>query len=100
MVQDKINLIFKEFDFILMPSSPTTAFKLGEKTTDAVSMYLADIYTVTANLAGIPAISVPLFRHSNGMPFSLQLMASGQNEVPLLSISERLLRKCASAKSS
>src|SRR6185369_11932170 len=98
LVQDRIDLILKEFDFVLMPSSPTTAFKLGEKMTDPVSMYLADIYTVTANLAGTAAISLPLFHHSNGMPFSLQLMASRQNEVPLLTISEQLLRKYAPAK--
>jgi aspartyl-tRNA(Asn)/glutamyl-tRNA(Gln) amidotransferase subunit A len=54
-------------------------------------MYLADIYTVMANLAGCPAISLPLFRHSNGMPFGLQLMADRFNEVSLLRISNGLL---------
>jgi len=51
---------------------------------DPVAMYLADIYTVMANLVGIPAISLPLFKHSNGLPFGLQVMANRFNEVSLL----------------
>ncbi len=50
------------------------AFKIGEKMDDPIAMYLADIYTVLANLTGVPAISVPLHRHSNGMPYGLQIM--------------------------
>jgi aspartyl-tRNA(Asn)/glutamyl-tRNA(Gln) amidotransferase subunit A len=90
---DKIQLIFKDFDFILLPTSPTTAFKAGEKMNDPIAMYLADIYTVMANLAGIPAISLPLFWHSNGMPFGLQVMANRFNELSLLQISTRLMKK-------
>ena len=66
---EKTQLVFNEFDFILMPTSPSVAFKIGEKTDDPIAMYLADIYTVFANLTGIPGISLPLFKHSNGMPF-------------------------------
>jgi aspartyl-tRNA(Asn)/glutamyl-tRNA(Gln) amidotransferase subunit A len=58
---------------------------------DPVSMYLADIYTVMANLVGIPAISLPLFKHSNSMPFGLQVMANRLNEVSLLQVSNLLL---------
>jgi aspartyl-tRNA(Asn)/glutamyl-tRNA(Gln) amidotransferase subunit A len=90
---DKIQLIFNTFDFIILPSSPVTAFKTGEKMNDPVAMYLADIYTVMANLAGIPAISLPLFTHSNGMPFGLQVMANRFNELPLLQVSKMLLGK-------
>ncbi len=57
----KSNEIFRDFDFILLPTSPTTAFKLGEKINDPIAMYLADIYTVMANLTGIPAISTSSF---------------------------------------
>ena len=91
LLTDKISLIFNDFDFILLPTSPVTAFKTGEKMDDPVAMYLADIYTVMANLVGIPAISIPLFKHSNGMPFGLQVMANRFDEVSLLQISDLLL---------
>ena len=65
-------MIFKDFDIIILPTSPSTAFKFGEKSHDAVEMYLADIFTVYANLAGIPGISFPLGKHTNGMPFGVQ----------------------------
>ena len=58
----QIQLIFNDFDFIILPTSPSTAFKIGEKMDDPIAMYLADIYTVMANLVGIPAISLPLFQ--------------------------------------
>jgi aspartyl-tRNA(Asn)/glutamyl-tRNA(Gln) amidotransferase subunit A len=54
-------------------------------------MFLADIYTVFANLTGIPAVSIPLFKHSNDMPFGLQVMTSHLNELTLLALSERLM---------
>ncbi|HEY6505047.1 MAG TPA: Asp-tRNA(Asn)/Glu-tRNA(Gln) amidotransferase subunit GatA [Chitinophagaceae bacterium] len=92
LLTKKIQLIFKEFDFILLPTSPATAFRVGEKTNDPIAMYLADIYTVMANLGGIPAISLPLFRHSNAMPFGLQLMADRFNELPLLRLSNELMQ--------
>ncbi len=88
---DKIELIFRDFNFILLPTSPVTAFTAGEKMNDPIAMYLADIYTVMANLAGIPAISLPLFKHSNNMPFGLQLMAKRFDELSLLQISKLLL---------
>jgi aspartyl-tRNA(Asn)/glutamyl-tRNA(Gln) amidotransferase subunit A len=87
----KISEIFKNYDFIILPTSPVPAFKIGEKLEDPIAMYLADIYTVMANLAGIPAISLPLFKHSNGMPFGLQIMANRFNEVSLLQVSRTLL---------
>lgn len=91
LLNSNIQLIFKEFDFILLPTSPVTAFKAGEKMDDPIAMYLADIYTVMANLVGIPAISLPLFKHSNNMPFGLQVMSNRFNEVPLLRISHLLM---------
>jgi aspartyl-tRNA(Asn)/glutamyl-tRNA(Gln) amidotransferase subunit A len=89
---EKTKEVFANNDFILMPTAPTTAFKMGEKMDDPVSMYLADIYTVYANLAGIPGISLPLFNHSNGMPFGVQLMANQFKELTLLQASEQLLQ--------
>lgn len=93
ILTEKIQLIFNDFDFILLPTSPVTAFKAGENMDDPIAMYLADIYTVMANLVGIPAISLPLFRHSNGMPFSLQVMANRFDEVSLLQVSNLLLQQ-------
>ena len=87
----KVKSVFTEVDAIIFPVSPTTAFKIGEKNNDPIEMFLADIYTVFANLTGIPAISIPLFKHSNGMPFGLQLMASHLNELTLLALSEKLM---------
>lgn len=91
LIKEKMDLIFSEFDFILLPTSPVTAFPAGEKMKDPIAMYLADIYTVLANLAGIPAISLPLYHHSNGMPFGLQVMANRFDEVSLLQVSATLL---------
>jgi aspartyl-tRNA(Asn)/glutamyl-tRNA(Gln) amidotransferase subunit A len=84
---------YESFNFILMPTSPVTAFKSGEKMSDPIAMYLADIYTVMANLVGVPGISLPLFRHSNGMPFGLQVMANRFDEVSLLQVSNLLLQQ-------
>ena len=93
ILTEKIQLVFNDFDFILLPTSPVTAFKSGEKMDDPIAMYLADIYTVMANLVGIPAISLPLFKHSNGMPFGLQVMANRFDEVSLLQVSKLLLEQ-------
>lgn len=93
LLTDKTKLIFNNFDIILSPSSPTTAFKIGEKLDDPISMYLADIYTVYANLAGIPGISIPLFKHTNGMPFGIQAMTYHFNELSLLQFSHYLMQQ-------
>ncbi|TDT58409.1 Asp-tRNA(Asn)/Glu-tRNA(Gln) amidotransferase subunit GatA [Fonticella tunisiensis] len=74
---------YKNVDIILSPTSPTTAFKLGEKINDPLSMYLSDIYTVPVNIAGIPAISIPAGL-SNGLPVGLQLMGNYFEEGTLL----------------
>jgi aspartyl-tRNA(Asn)/glutamyl-tRNA(Gln) amidotransferase subunit A len=92
LVKDKTDMIFRDHDFIILPTVPTTAFKIGEKMNDPIAMYLADIYTVMANLIGAPAISLPLFTHSNGMPFGLQVMADNFHELSLLRISNCLMQ--------
>ena len=93
LLVDKTELVFKDFDFILMPVSPSVAFKLGEKTEDPVAMYLADIYTVFANLTGIPAIAVPVFKHSSGMPFGVQVMSRRFDELSLMQLSQYLVQR-------
>ncbi len=92
LLVDKTKAIFTDFNAIILPVSPTTAFTFGEKTEDPIAMYLADIYTVFANLTGVPGISVPLFKHSNGMPFGLQLMTAKTDELTLLQLSEHLMQ--------
>ncbi len=84
LVQEKTNEILSNYDFILSPTTPTPAFKLGEKVSNPVAMYLADIFTVHANISGNPAISIPVGNHSNGMPMGLQLMSANFSEGELL----------------
>lgn len=91
LVAERTGGILEEYDCILLPTVPATAFRLGEKMNDPVAMYAADIYTVFANLAGVPAISVPLFRHSNGMPFGIQVITKKFDEALLLNIAYRFM---------
>ena len=93
ILTERTKLIFNEFDLILTPTVPTTAFKSGEKSSDPVAMYLADLYTVYANLVGIPGISLPLFTHTNGMPFGIQAMTNQFRELSLLQFSNELLQQ-------
>ncbi|HQB94392.1 MAG TPA: Asp-tRNA(Asn)/Glu-tRNA(Gln) amidotransferase subunit GatA [Candidatus Omnitrophota bacterium] len=74
---------FREVDVILSPTSPTPAFKLGEKAADPIAMYLSDIFTVPANIAGIPAMSVPCGFTSGGLPIGMQLMARPFDEATM-----------------
>ncbi len=92
LLSENTNSIFAEFDFIISPTVPTTAFKIGDsKNADPVEMFLADIYTVFANLVGIPSISIPLFSHSSGLPFGLQVMSSRGNELALQRLSKKFV---------
>lgn len=89
VLQNKTNEIFAGFDMILLPTTPTPAFDLNA-VKDPISMYLQDIYTVHANLTGNPAISLPLGKHSNGMPFGIQVIADHFKEKEMLSFSKTL----------
>jgi aspartyl-tRNA(Asn)/glutamyl-tRNA(Gln) amidotransferase subunit A len=93
LLTDKTDAIFIDYDAVIMPTTPTTAFTISEKNTDPVAMYLADIFTVFANLTGIPGISVPLFKHSNGMPFGLQVMTKKTDELTLLQLADHLIKQ-------
>lgn len=93
ILSNKSKEVFQQYNMLISPTVPSTAFKIGEKSDDQVAMFLADIYTVFANLVGIPAISIPLFKHANGMPFGLQIMTSHFEETALLQISEQLLQQ-------
>ena len=93
LIQDKTNEMFENYDFVISPTTPTTPFEIGTKHTDPTIMYLEDIFTVQANLAGNPAISIPLGEHSNGLPVGLHLMADHFKEADLLAFSKHLSKK-------
>lgn len=82
---------FKQVDLILTPTAPSVAFKIGEKTNDPLAMYLEDIYTTSANLVGIPGISLPIGNNSEGLPIGMQLMANQFQEETLLQFSKQTL---------
>ena len=86
-------LIFNDFDLILAPNAPVPAYKTGQSVSDPVAMYMGDIFTVFANLVGIPAVSLPLFKHSSNLPFGLQVLSSPHNEVSLLRFSHQLMQQ-------
>jgi aspartyl-tRNA(Asn)/glutamyl-tRNA(Gln) amidotransferase subunit A len=81
---------YREVDAIIMPTAPTTAFKIGEKTSDPVKMYLSDIFTVSANLAGIPGVSIPVGRDSSSLPIGLQLLGRQFEEETILTIANHI----------
>jgi aspartyl-tRNA(Asn)/glutamyl-tRNA(Gln) amidotransferase subunit A len=83
--QDYINA-FSKCDVILSPTSPSTAFKIGDKSDDPLAMYLNDIYTVSANLAAVPAISVPCGLSAEGLPIGFQLVGKHWSENTLLNM--------------
>lgn len=91
MIVQKTAALFQQYDAIILPTVPSPAFRLGEKK-NPVEMFLADLYTVYANLSGIPAISLPLFNTTTGLPFGLQLMTFRHNELPLLAFSKQIVR--------
>lgn len=86
LIKRDFDKIFGDFDCIVAPTSPTAAFKIGERTQDPLKMYLSDIYTISVNLAGIPAISIPCGFTKQGLPVGLQIMAKPFNEEMLFRI--------------
>jgi aspartyl-tRNA(Asn)/glutamyl-tRNA(Gln) amidotransferase subunit A len=80
---------FKQVDIIVTPTTPTTAFRLGEKLDDPVAMYLEDVFTVSINVAGVPAVSVPC-REDGGMPVGLQLIGQWFDEATILDVAKIL----------
>ncbi len=75
LIKEDFTNVFQDVDCLLTPTSPTTAFKAGEKTDNPLEMYLSDVYTTSANLAGIPGISLPWGKDSRGLPIGVQLLA-------------------------
>jgi aspartyl-tRNA(Asn)/glutamyl-tRNA(Gln) amidotransferase subunit A len=83
-IMEATDRIFNQFDYLILPVSPFTAPRLNSLSADPIAMYMGDIYTVFANLAGVPAMAIPLFRYSSGMPFGLQVLANRGQDLPLL----------------
>ena len=92
LVSQDYEKAFAAVDLVAMPTTPTPAFKLGEKTDDPLQMYLADIFTVSANLAGLPAISIPAGFSPDGLPIGLQLTGKMFDEATLLRAADRFQR--------
>ncbi len=88
LISDDFEQAFKQCDVIMGPTSPTTAFKLGEKSDDPVTMYLSDIYTIATNLAGLPGMSIPC-EPVDGMPVGLQVIGNYFDEARLLNVAHR-----------
>lgn len=90
VIQNKTKEIFKNYDLILTPSTPGTAFEFGKNSQDPIKMYLEDIFTVQANIAGIPAVSVPCGFHSNELPIGIQIMADYFQEGKMLGLAAEI----------
>jgi len=93
LIKEYTEKLLSEYDFMLLPTTTTTAFKIGDHQSDPISMYLADIFTVHANLAGIPAVSIPNGLDKEGLPIGIQLMGREFEEGKLMAFSNYLLNR-------
>jgi len=93
LIKNDFDEAYKKVDAILTPSTPSSAFKIGEKTNDPVSMYLNDIFTVPVNLAGLPGISIPAGHDSQGYPLGLQIIGKAFDEQNILNIAYAMEEK-------
>ncbi|HEY5691197.1 MAG TPA: Asp-tRNA(Asn)/Glu-tRNA(Gln) amidotransferase subunit GatA [Cyclobacteriaceae bacterium] len=91
LIREKTTEIFKDYDFIIMPTTPTTAYRLGEHTENPVEMYLGDLFSVHANVAGVPSISMPCGKDKNGLPIGIQVTANDFEESKLFQFSKVLM---------
>lgn len=90
LIKEDFDNVFKQVDLLITPTTPTTAFKLGEKSDDPLKMYLSDIYTTSANLAGLPGISIPIGRNSEDMPIGLQILSQQFDEEKILQLAKHI----------
>ncbi len=90
LIKQDFKIAFLKVDAILMPTTPSPAFKIGEKTANPLEMYLADVFTVSANIAGIPAISIPKGETTSGLPIGMQLIGAFKDDDKLLEIAKAL----------
>lgn len=93
LIKQDFEKAFSEVDFIITPTTPTTAFKIGEKTDDPLAMYLNDIYTTSSNLSGNPALSIPLGKDNEGLPIGLQIIGKDFDEKGVLGLADYIMRE-------
>jgi len=93
VIRDETKEVFTKYDFLLTPTAPTTAFKLREHSSDPLEMYLADLFSVQANVAGVPGISFPYGKDKKGLPIGLQAMADDFEEAKLLQLATLLTKE-------
>lgn len=89
-IQKDIEVVFERYDFILCPTSPTPAFKLGEKVGDPIAMYLSDLFTTFVNLARVPSLSVPALKTNKGLPIGVQIVGKHLSEKNILQLAKTL----------
>ena len=94
-IKDEMEQLLESYDFIILPTAPTTAFELGAKTEDPMEMYLADLFTVQASVAGLPAVSIPVDRDKDGMSVGLQIMNKHFEEKKLLAFADHVMSTLA-----
>ncbi len=90
LIKEYTENLLEDFDYIIMPTTPSTAFKFGEHSGDPVAMYLEDLFTVQASVSGVPAISIPNGKDQNGMPIGLQIITNSFKEAELFAFSQYL----------
>ncbi|MEJ5261663.1 MAG: Asp-tRNA(Asn)/Glu-tRNA(Gln) amidotransferase subunit GatA, partial [Ignavibacterium sp.] len=91
LIKEDFDKAFSAVDLILTPTTPTVAFKLGEKSNDPLQMYLSDIYTTSANLAGIPGLNIPIGKNKDGLPIGLQILANRFEEEKLFRLAKEIV---------
>jgi len=94
LLRDKTQAILDNHDAILLPTTPGAAFEFGANSADPIKMYLEDIFTVQANLTGMPAVSIPAGKHSSGLPFGVQLIGKRFEEGAMLALAKHILDNC------
>jgi aspartyl-tRNA(Asn)/glutamyl-tRNA(Gln) amidotransferase subunit A len=92
LIKDKTKEIFDQFDFLVMPTTPTSAFEIGKFTDNPLEMYWSDLFTTPASVSGNPAISIPNGLDESGLPVGFQIIADDFNEQGLYALSEEILK--------
>lgn len=95
LIKNELDEAFRSVDVIVTPTTPTTAFDLGEKVDDPLTMYLSDIYTVTTNLAGICGLNIPAGKDRNNLPFGMQLLGNSFREEIILNLGHFIEKNCS-----
>lgn len=96
LIKEDFDRVFSQVDLLITPTTPTTAFKIGEKTDDPLQMYLSDIYTTSANLAGIPGMNIPIGKNSENLPIGLQILSQQFDEEKIFNLAAHIQNEITS----